>query len=166
MKTPRLTIERLKELLSYDPLTGVFTWRVNRPGPARRGSVAGNVNCLGYRQITIDQKSYLAHRLAWFYQKGTWPLKHIDHENMNTDDNRAVNIREASKSDNSANTTVRSTNKLGVKGVGKTPKGKYRARIVLNGKEKHIGNYDTPKLAAAAYAKAANENFGEFARVA
>lgn len=161
-----LTQEYLKSILNYDPVTGIFTWLVYRSRLARAGSVAGNLNSIGYRVIVIDQVSYLAHRLAWFYHYGVWPTDLIDHKSMNADENWIANIREASKSTNSANTHVRSTNKLGVKGVSQTPTGTYRARIVLNGKERHIGTFDTVELASAAYAKAANDSFGEFARAA
>lgn len=59
--------ERLCELLHYCPETGIFTWKVTRKGLAKAGTVAGSTNGRGYRQISVDGKLYLAHRLAWFY---------------------------------------------------------------------------------------------------
>jgi hypothetical protein len=68
----KLTLERLKELLDYDPATGVFVWKENR----RRGfegARAGKVDKRGYRYIRIDGEDHTAPRLAWLYVHGTWP---------------------------------------------------------------------------------------------
>lgn len=75
--------DRLKQLLSYNPKTGVFVWKVPR-GRQKADAIAGGT-CRGrwhnYRQIRIDGKLYMAHRLAWFWFYGQWPNGMIDHVN-------------------------------------------------------------------------------------
>lgn len=76
------TIERVRELLSFNPTTGEFVWNV-RPTPksrARAGEVAGTVKVINgklYRYIGIDGRDYLAHQLAVFYVSGVWPKRRI-----------------------------------------------------------------------------------------
>ncbi len=82
MKT--LTVERLRALLDYDPLTGVFRWRVNR-GRVRAGAVAGHTKRDGYTEIIIDYRKRPAHTLAWFYVLGEYPNM-LDHINGVRDD--------------------------------------------------------------------------------
>lgn len=74
-KEEKLTQERMRERLDYDPETGVFIWRTNGKGGRgiRRGSRAGSVDPNGYRFIRIDQADYLAQRLAWFWVHEEWP---------------------------------------------------------------------------------------------
>jgi HNH endonuclease len=160
-----LTVERLKELLSYDPLTGSFRWLVNRQGPAKAGDAAGSVTGKGYIQIGIDGRLYLAHRLAFLYMTGEFPKNEGDHHDLCKSNNVWSNLRDATSRQNKGNQTVRVTNLLGVKGVSIEGK-KFVAKIRVNGKKKHLGTFTTVETASAAYAKAANDNFKEFARVA
>jgi hypothetical protein len=79
----------LRELLSYDPKTGMFTWRIRSARRVHIGDVAGGVNGRGYLTIRVDGRQYLAHRLAFLHMTGSWPKKeHIDHINMDRADNR------------------------------------------------------------------------------
>lgn len=160
-----LTVDRLRELLKYDPETGVFTWLVCRGSRAPFGGVAGTKHHSGYRQIKIDGCVYLSHRLAWLWMTGEWPTHHVDHDERDGGDNTWTRLREASSSQNAANRAVQSNNKLGVKGVN-VHRGMFRAGIQINGKYKHLGYFSTAAEAATAYANAAKLNFGEFARVA
>lgn len=158
-----LTQERLKQLLDYNPETGVFTWAVRRGNALNIGSTAGSLDRNGYLQIETGNKLYLSHRLAWFYMTGVWPALQVDHINRNKSDNRWANLRLATHGQNHSNSVRPSNNTTGFKGVGKKG-GKWYAQIVFNKKHKHLGTFSTPEAAHAAYCAAAHEVFGEFAR--
>ncbi len=149
-----ITQERLKEVLFYDPNTGDFIWTKNRMGPVRKGEIAGSIDNNGYVKIWIDRKQYRAQRLAFLYMEGKFP-DIADHKNGIVSDNRWCNLRNLSKSANGQNISKpRSHNKCGFLGVQKSADGeKFVARIVINGKEKYIGIFNTPELAHAAYIK-------------
>jgi hypothetical protein len=160
-----LTYQRLRELLDYEPQTGKFFWKVRTARCVKIGSLAGAIERNGYRRIDLLNKHYLAHRLAWLYVNGEWPLGDLDHVNGNKDDNRVANLRPATVSQNAMNKKMPATNKTGFKGVCQVGK-KFQAGIKRNGKSTHLGWHDTPEAAHAAYVEKANEIFGEFARAA
>ena len=141
MKKP--TVERVKELLDYDPETGVFTWRVKRGGAVNAGDIAGTKDGRGYWQIGIDRTLYLAHRLAWLYTYGEWPKNALDHINRIRTDNRIANLRPATHALNNQNATKRRDNKSGVTGVWRNEKlSKWQAYIRINGRHIHLGLFD------------------------
>jgi HNH endonuclease len=111
-----LTHARLKELLSYDPKTGIFTWNIER-GLVRPGTTAGTTDHEGYVQIHLEGKKYRAHRLAYFYMTQEWPPHWMDHINRNRSDNRWVNLRPVTERLNYYNTSDYRNNTSGVKGV-------------------------------------------------
>ncbi len=159
-----ITTERLREVLAYDPDTGVFTWRVAR-GRQSAGAVAGSLNGSGYLLIRIDRRSYPAHRLAFVYMTGAWPENEIDHMNLDRADNRFENLREATHSQNMANGRRRSNNTSGLKGAHWRKRNRrWQAQIRVAGRKKHLGYFDTPEEANAAYREAATQHFGKFAR--
>lgn len=150
-----LTAERLRELFTYNPETGVFTNRISRSPRAMSGMVAGSRNEHGYLVIRIDWAIYKAHRLAWLYIYGVWPLGLLDHKNRIKDDNRIDNLRSADKTINGQNKiAAQANNKLGLLGVTLHFDGHYRATIQHDNKQRHIGLYDTAEEASAAYEKA------------
>lgn len=151
----------IRDWLIYEPATGRFYWRVAK-GCKRKGSPAGSI-WDGYWIIRIHSRNYRACRLAFLYMKGRWPKALVDHKNGNTFDDRWRNLREASFSQNVANSRRMTDNRSGYKGVT-LQRDKFRARIVVFGVEKHLGIFDRPELAHAAYVKAARKHFGEFAR--
>ncbi|WP_395454812.1 HNH endonuclease signature motif containing protein [Azospirillum melinis] len=159
------TQERVRELFNYDPETGIFTWRISRTGSIRVGQVAGTVRKVtGYVRIHVDGKFYYAHRLAWLYMTGEWPAEEIDHINRQGGDNRFANLRPASRAQNGGNTSIRRRNKSGVKGVSWYKRGrKWKAQIMMNGKNCSLGCFNTISEAAAAYAAAAELCYGEYA---
>jgi hypothetical protein len=162
MSNSELTQEYLKSLLEYDQETGILIWKEIR---YPKKEMAGHKNYKGYIDVKIDQKIYPAHRLAWLYMKGTWPSNHIDHINLDRSDNRWINLRECSYSQNYANQKVRKNNKSGLKGVSlEKVTGKYRAVICIEKKQINLGLFKTPEEAAKAYDAKAKELFGEFAR--
>ncbi len=163
-KVNSLTIERLRECLSYDSNTGVFTWLLSGAGWVRPGDVAG-WESHGYRRIHIDKKYYYAHRIAWFYIHGEWPKEQIDHIDGDRCNNRIVNLRAATNSENAYNKKMTRRNTSGHKGVyfHKAAK-KWTAMIRSKSGHIYLGLYKTKELAHAAYADAAMKYHGEFAR--
>ena len=170
-----LTQERLKQILSYDAETGVFTWKVNRqPGNGTRntvGSIAGTLKARNsshpYLLIWIDGFLYRAHRLAWFYVYGRWPAEGIDHINGDPLDNRIANLRECTQQQNNGNhKALNPLNTSGYRGVTwKRDKRKWKAYININNRQTHLGYFDSAEQAYEAYCAAAVAHFGEFARL-
>ena len=168
-----IDISALRDDLAYDPETGVFTWRhgvVTGNGAFRLkpGQVAGTNTGDGlYRQFKWRGHLYRAHRLAWLYVHGEWPVGEIDHINRDGRDNRIANLRLATRAQNLGNTRRRTTNQSGFKGVTWSAHAKrWSAWIATGGNTRHLGYFDTPEAAHQAYANAAKTAFGEFARAA
>jgi len=158
-----ITQAELKEVLEYNPDTGLFT-RIKATSPtAKIGDVAGHKHYTGYIKIKIKYKIYRAHRLAYLYMTGNFPKNSIDHINHIKDDNRWINLRDATQSQNQSNIKKLKNNTSGYKGVtwNKRYK-KWCARIMYMNKRMHIGLYTTPQEAAEAYKKKSIELFGEF----
>lgn len=156
-----LTHERLLEVLFYNPHSGYFKWRKQLSSTGRKGDIAGCVDTsTGYRVIRVDKTLYSAHRLAWFYVHSAWPLE-IDHANRKRDDNRIRNLREALPSQNKANQHAMKNNKLGIRGVSVWRK-KYRVALGQNGKQVHIGVFNTLEEAQKAAEEGRKKLHGEF----
>lgn len=165
MSTPKkeLTQARLKELLHYDPESGVFTRRTARGG-RRAGAVAGFTGPLDYKHIRVDTGLYLAHRLAFLYMTGGFPGLYVDHLNRDPGDNRWSNLREASQSQNVSNSGMRSDNTSGHRGVSWAKRERrWRAYGAVNGRKVGLGYYKRVEDAAEAARKWRQENHGEFA---
>lgn len=149
-----LTVERLKQVLRYEPDTGYFysvdtNWR-------RRNGPVGCLYKIGYRYICIDRIRYRAHRLAWLYIHGEWPSGELDHINGKRDDNRIANLRIVNRVQNLANRSLAvASNKTGFAGVCATRhKTTWKASIVTDGRRIYLGSFKTKEEAAAAYAAA------------
>lgn len=150
----------VKNLLNYNPKTGVFTWKKARSNNVEAGSVAGSVRSDGYVRISIKNKPYLAHRIAWLYQFGVLPQGQIDHENGNRSDNRITNLRDCSNQTNQRNQRRAANNTSGVTGVSWHKKEqRWRARISTDGKQVHLGCFKEKSDAIAAR-KAAEKEHG------
>lgn len=162
-----VAISRIKELLIYDPETGIFIWRVTRARGAKAGSQAGSLDKNGYVVIGIDGRNYRAHRLAWAYEKGEWPVGDLDHEDRDHADNRIAKLRPASRSQNMANSVPHRDSSSGLKGIFFDKRRQRWASIITkNGRRKWLGYFDTAASAHAAYCLEAEKLFGEFARAA
>lgn len=157
-----LTAEKLKEVLSYDPMTGEFIWLVKSNSRAI-GSIAGSFDSKGYCQIKIGQRVYKAHRLVWLYVHGVWPSKGLDHFDGVKNNNRLSNLREATQVQNLHNVGLTSANTTGFKGVSFHKRsGKFIAAARIHGKKTHLGLHATAELASEAYQAAAKEHHGTF----
>lgn len=160
-----LTAEKLRKELGYDSETGVFIRLKDRPrSPA--GSPCGTLRKDdGYIDIRVDWVRYKAHRLAWLYVYGEWPPEQLDHINGNRADNRICNLRPCTSAENSQNRVASKKNKTGYPGVFWNPShGKYQAAISVRGNNKHLGMFDSPAAAHAAYV-AAKAEYHTFAPV-
>ena len=148
----RLTQERARELLDYDPLTGVFLWKPGRRG-CKAGDVAGSIDSRGHRRIGIDSNHHMAaHRLAWLYVNGEMPRGELDHINGIYDDNRICNLRECDRSGNMQNAGMFKTNTSGYTGVTWHRKcRKWAAQIWVNNKRMYLGLRETKEEAYALY---------------
>jgi hypothetical protein len=145
-----MTQDELKQLFTICQKTGGLL----RPN----GNRAGRTTSTGHRQIQINKKLYLEHRLVWLWYHGHLPTKNIDHRNGIRDDNQITNLREATYSENQQNLAKFKNNTSGFTGVSfHKPTGKWQALIQINGKKYHLGLYDTPEEAHDAYLKAKSE---------
>lgn len=174
-KHPLPTIAELRRHFVYNPITGSITIRAREGDDPyirafnRRyaGNVVGSVMNVGYRWIKVPgHGSYLGHRIAWALHYGEWPGE-LDHRDGNKLNNAIDNLRPATRAQNAHNRRV--PNQTGFKGVkvgyvtvAGVPRW-YAQLSTPNGGTRHLGVYDTPELAAEAYAKEARKVHGEFA---
>lgn len=155
-----LTQKRLREVLSYDPVTGIFT----RLLKGSRRSQAGNRRPDSRIIITIDGTKYRAHHLAWLWCYGSFPLMEIDHINRQPSDNRIANLREISRIGNvwNAPDTPTKRNRSGFRGVIANTNKYHRdkpwaSKIMVRGRQIHLGTFATPEAAHEAYLAAKRE---------
>ncbi len=127
-----LTAERLRELLHYDPETGLFTRKTTTSSRASAGGVVGlRPTKKGYWSVCVEGRRYLSHQLAWFWMTGQWPDPECDHRDTDPSNNRWVNLREATRSQQCANQRRRSDNSSGSKaslGASKPASGDLSSR--------------------------------------
>jgi len=155
----------LKRILSYNPSTGNLRWKERLPlsrgdkifNGRCAGNVAGSVGKVNkYVRVTIDDKLYLAHRLAWLMVYGEFPKEHIDHINHDRADNRLSNLRSVTRKENQRNQSISSNSKSGVMGVYWHVKSKaWEAHIG----SQYIGRYQQ-KCDAVAARKEAERKHG------
>lgn len=170
------TREDIAKVLDVNLESGLMFWKFRedaRPqwNGKNAGRLAGNVlKCDSgpeYIRVSINGKSHLAHRLIWIYANGAIPDGfEIDHIDMNGLNNSISNLRLASRKQNSANKTAHKDNASGFKGVSYFKQtGKWRARLRFEGKDLHIGYFDSAEEAAIAYKQKQSQLCAEFARV-
>jgi len=142
-----ITAERIEELLSYNAETGIFTWKPR---------IAGHRRSSGYVSIEIDGVEVKAHQLAWFLSHGEWPSTLIDHINGNPSDNRLCNLRDATHKINAENQRrAQKNSKSKMLGAQWNERlGKWQSAICVDGVKKHLGVFNTPEDAHAAYINA------------
>jgi len=157
-KTDVITQNRLKEVLHYDPESGVFAWIKRISHRIKVGDVAGTMDTKGYIVIGVDGVLYKAHRLAFLYMDGVIPIQ-IDHEGHKKSDNRWDKIHPSTDSDNRMNMPISKKNKSGYCGVSwDRYRGKWSAKIQVNHKTIHLGRF-TEKKSAELARQAANKKY-------
>lgn len=160
-----MSLYYIREFLSYDPETGLFTWiKASKHGGVRPGDMAGRVvSPDGYRRIGFRGRKYKASRLAWFFAHGEMPPQLIDHINLNRADDRIANLRPATPSQNVQN--HKAWGRSQYRGVCLSASRKWQAQIWTGSRKLYLGSFDNEADAALAYNAAALEHFGEFARL-
>lgn len=153
-----LTAEDLRTRFSYDSTSGLFTRLIGVSGNGTKaGTIAGSKDDQGYLKITISGQYFKAHRLAWLYVYGVWPVHEVDHINGIRSDNRIINLRDTPRVMNSENQrSCKSNNKSKLLGVA-SPCGKdkkFTALITVNGKTARLGRFDTADEAHQCYIQA------------
>ncbi len=156
--TDSVSIDRLRELLHYDPETGSLTWRIRNSFRVRVGEEAGAPGSNGRRYVGIDGRRIIAHRVAWAMHYGEWPDGNIAPENGDYLDLRLVNFKLETATETARKGGLRKTNKSGAKGVSfDTSRGKWMAYIDRDYKRKTLGRFDSKEEAIAAAQLAAEE---------
>lgn len=157
-----ITQELVRKLFNYDPETGILTRRTSPAHNAQVGDIAGYLNNKGYLEVTINRKAYFNHRIIYLYHYGYLP-KFIIHNNRIKTHNTIDNLRECTLPQSRLTAKIRLDNASGIKGVGwhKNLK-KWRARLNINGKQKHLGFFTEISEAEKAVKAARKKHHGEF----
>lgn len=156
----RPTIERIRQVLAYEPDTGILRWRITS-GRAIAGNEAGCLDkSTGYIRVRVDKTFILAHHICWALTYGCWPER-LDHRHGKAAGNGIENLRECTQSQNLGNMERPKHNTSGIKGVSfHKDTGQWLAQIGINGKKTYLGIRPTKEAAAALYAEAAANHFG------
>lgn len=157
-----ITYERIREVMDYDHETGIAIWRVTLSPKAVAGAVMGCADRRGRIKVQIDGRQYYLSRLIWLYQTGEMPDEQVEHRDVNSANNKWINLRLSNQSSNNANR--RPIGATGLKGVCKNKNGKYSSFIMQNRKYKNLGTFECPAAASFAYQIEADKVWGEFAR--
>lgn len=159
-----LTQTELKSQLHYNHVNGLFTWLKNK-SIVKAGNAAGCLKKDGYIHIKCNNKTYPAHRLAWLYVYGYIPNYYLDHINGRPSDNRIINLREATASQNSHNVKITSRNTSGIKGIHWHKKSKkWIAKVSINKQSKYLGSFNDIEFAELVVNEARLKYHGIFAR--
>ena len=146
-----MNAELARSLWSYDEITGELRWKV-KPFKSQIcvGDVAGWPSSTRHLQVMYRGKNYLAHRLVWLISTGAWPVNELDHENGIRDDNRLVNLREATRRQNQQNRPCHRNGQARFTYYNKA-RGRWVATSPwIDGKCKYLGYYDTMQEASKA----------------
>lgn len=150
-----VTQKRLKELFIYQD--GCLIWQNPTSNRVKSGDKAGASDKAGYVRVRVDGKDYLLHRLVFLFHNG-WLPRFVDHRDTNPRNNRIDNLRPISHSSNIANGSS-TTSSSGYRGVTPLKNGKFLAQVMKNYKNHHLGSFDTPEDAHAAYLRAREQLF-------
>ena len=171
-----MDITTLQEALNYAPKTGLFFWKKrplhhfknshgmniwnSRYAEKQAGTIYTPTKYSNYKRIKIvvKNKPLMAHQIAWTFVYGAIPESlFIDHMDGNATNNAISNLRLVTHSENHRNRYIQSNNTSGVTGI-RFINNKWRARIKIHGKEKHLGTFETKEQAIEVRKKYAFEN--------
>jgi hypothetical protein len=150
----KLTQVELKTNLHYCPDTGIFTWLVSNTNSVKVGDIAGSLTAEGYLRIVVNYKEHRAHRLAWLYMYGEFPKCQIDHINGIRNDNRLLNLRDVTNSENGQNRRKAQANNKSSGLLGVTwdkSSNKWKVSIGIDGRQFNIGLFTDKYEAHDAY---------------
>lgn len=167
-------MQEIKELIRLDYQTGDLFWLPRSAkhfvatGIRDTKGCANNWNsryahkpCLtcignhGYKRGNFLGNSLLAHRAVFYIVNGFMP-KYVDHINGNKLDNRPINLRQATNSENIANSKSRKNSSSKYLGVCWSKKhDKWVVHITKDYKQKYLGLFESEVDAAKAYNLAA-----------
>lgn len=143
-----LTQKRLREVLHYDPQTGIFTFVKGR----RKGKIAGaQHDARGLLKVSIDNRRYLLHRLAWLWMTGALPRWNVEHINGDRSDNRWANLRQGER-DLKLEHRAPLREPTGIKGVWQI-EDRFEAMVEIAGVTMNLGGFATAEEAAGAIAR-------------
>lgn len=165
------TYDVVRSLFDYDPVSGCLRWKAKTSPKSNRkiGDIAGTITAHGHIHVKIKGVEYFAHRIIWLWMTGNEPKEVVDHKDGCPFNNRWMNLRAASFSQNLGNSKVQINNSAGLKGAHRYKQGEiygkgWQSKITKNGKHYSLGHFATAEEAHAAYVSAAEKLFGEFAR--
>lgn len=168
-----ITPEMVREVLDYDPASGVMQWRA-RPVFRSQDQTwntrfadqpVGRADRDGYLRFTLMGIQVLVHRAAWAHVHNEWPPQMIDHRDGNRINNAISNLRLADVAQNTANARKRAGTRSRFKGLTWcATHRKWKATVQRRGVTKLVGYFDDEETAHAAYCAAAAAVQGEFFR--
>lgn len=115
-----------------------------------------------YWYVRLDGKTYKRSRVVYLMVHGVWPIPFVDHINGDSLDDRPANLRQATPSQNTANSRDKTRSHDLPRGVYRTKQGMFMARLTINGITKSLGVFETSDQAKAVYMRHRREAFGEY----
>lgn len=161
-----LTAEQARDLFRYEPETGLLYWRATGKGRGDISLPAVRLNGHGYWIVCVNYRRYRAHRVIWLMERGEWPAHELDHINGDRADNRMVNLREVTTSQNQMNRRKAKNNTSGVTGVSWHSIGKkWAVELWVRGRKRYFGLHEDLEFAELVSSEARRKYHGEFTPV-
>lgn len=160
-----LTKSLLREYFEYRE-GNLFRIKTSTTRTDTLGKKFGGVTGNGYIQGWFLGKLYYLHHLVYIYHKGPLMKLIVDHIDGDKLNNTIENLRLVTTQQNTFNSSPQKGKSSKYKGVAWDKKRKkWRARIVISGKEIYLGRYDSEQDAKAAYDNAAKEHQGDYRKI-
>ena len=168
IRFPPLSLAEIKERISVDLETGRCVWvdatkYHSRLNGLEAGSARGSRSGKSYWIIKINGVPYKRAQIVLMVKTHRWPDDMVDHEDGNSLNDKASNLRHATGLQNAWNHKSRAKKSPLPMGVRQTRPGKYQARIAVKNKQMSLGVFGTIGEAVLAYQAARKEYFNDFA---